>query len=264
MCEQNRTTRVGRGGHPALIAAVLVALLVWGRAPADDTQWRDIESRIQYGYYTEDARALQGVQEAIAAEESHDQWHAYYAALVEWRQAQLAVQRPATTRGASAADLSAHCVRALDGLLEAQPDSAEALALRAGCAAMPLAGGGMHVPFAGHGPRKDLERALTLAPRNPRVLLADAAADYDLPASQGGNKDRAITKLRHTIAAFEAERAGPEPLPGWGAAEAYFLLGRDLMDHGDAVAARDALEHALLIAPQYQQARRLMGKITSG
>jgi Tfp pilus assembly protein PilF len=36
------------------------------------------------------------------------------------------------------------------------------------------------------------------------------------------------------------------------------------MDHGDAVGARDALERALLLAPQYAQARRLMAKITSG
>jgi hypothetical protein len=30
------------------------------------------------------------------------------------------------------------------------------------------------------------------------------------------------------------------------------------------MAARDALEHALLIAPEYAQARRLMQKIASG
>jgi len=61
-----------------------------------------------------------------------------------------------------------------------------------------------------------------------------------------------------------ATAAGPEPLPGWGAADAYLYLARDLLDHGDAVGARDALEHALLLAPDYAQARRLMAKIASG
>ena len=60
------------------------------------------------------------------------------------------------------------------------------------------------------------------------------------------------------------QRADAERLPGWGAAEAWLLLGRDLLDHGDSVGARDALEHALLIAPEFAQARRLMAKITSG
>jgi Tfp pilus assembly protein PilF len=55
-----------------------------------------------------------------------------------------------------------------------------------------------------------------------------------------------------------------ERLPGWGAAEAYLYLARDLLDHADPVGARDALEHALLIAPEFTQARRLMAKIVAG
>lgn len=255
----------GRGRRRAwggVLAGAAVALGCGARA--DDTQWRDLESRIQYGYYTEDRRALHTVQETVASDESRGQWHGYYAGLVWWRLAQLAAQDPAAARGPSAADLAARCVHELDAVLETQAEFAEGLALRSACQSMPLTGGGLHVPFAGHRPRKDLERALELAAKNPRVLLVDAVSDYQLPASQGGNKDRAVTKLRRTVAAFESERAGPEPLPGWGAAEAYFFLGRDLLDHADAVGARDALEHALLLAPEYVQARRLMAKITSG
>ena len=66
------------------------------------------------------------------------------------------------------------------------------------------------------------------------------------------------------MAAFEAERGGTERLPGWGAAEAYLYLAHDLLDHGDPVGARDALERALLIAPQFAQARRLMSRVISG
>ena len=71
-------------------------------------------------------------------------------------------------------------------------------------------------------------------------------------------------KLRQAVAAFELERAGTEQLPGWGAAEAYELLARDLLDQGETLGARDALEHALLLAPEFSQARRLMAQIISG
>jgi tetratricopeptide (TPR) repeat protein len=155
-------------------------------------------------------------------------------------------------------------VSELDTALTLDAEFAEALALRAACLSAPQEIAGGYAPLAGHRARKDLERARQLAARNPRVLLIDAMSDYALSPSQGGNKDRALAKLREAVAAFEAERGDTEHLPGWGAAEAWLLLGRDLLDHGDPVGARDALEHALLIAPEFAQARRLMAKITAG
>lgn len=254
-----------RGLRALALALACAATLPAFAAGTEEAQWRDIESRIQYGYYTADVRALHNLADTVASDESHAALHGYYAGLVAWRLALLAAQNPAAVPGASAAQLAQRCVHELDAVLDAQADFAEALALRAACLSVPLAAGGLHVPFAGRKPHKDLERALALAARNPRVLFIDALSDYQLSPSQGGNKDRALTKFRRAVAAFEAERAGgPEPLPGWGAAEAYLFLGRDLMDHADGVGARDALEHALLLAPEYDEARRLMAKITSG
>jgi tetratricopeptide (TPR) repeat protein len=112
--------------------------------------------------------------------------------------------------------------------------------------------------------RRDVARALRLAPRNPRVLMVDGMSDYQLAPELGGNKERALAKLRQAVVAFETERAGTEPLPGWGGAEAYLLLARDLLEHGEAVRAREALEHALLLAPDFAPARRLMAQIISG
>jgi len=243
-----------------LPAAWLLALSGAAAAAEGDTSWRDIESRIQYGYYTEDAAALRSLAGLIAADESHDRLHGYYAALLDWRQAQLAAQGAA--RGVSAADLAQRCVAELDAVLEAQTDFSDALALRAACLATPLSA--RNSTLSVHRARKDLGRALERAPRDPRALLVDGASDYQLAAAGDGNKERALTKLRRAVAAFEAERAGVERLPGWGAAEAYLYLARDLLDHADPVGARDALEHALLIAPEFAQARRLMAKIVAG
>jgi hypothetical protein len=239
-------------------AALLLASSAAAAGAEGDTSWRDIESRIQYGYYTEDAGALRSLVGLIAADESHDRLHGYYAALLDWRQAQLAAQGAA--RGVSAADLAQRCVTELEAVLEAHSDFTDAL--RAACLATPLSAHDSTLSV--HRARKDLERALTVAPRDPRALLVDGMSDYQLASGGDGAKDRALPKLRRAVAAFEAERAGVERLPGWGAAESYLYLARDLLDHADPVGARDALEHALLIAPEFTQARRLMAKIVAG
>jgi len=244
-----------------LLPAAAALLAASAAAPGAQTSWRDIESRIQYGYYTEDAAALRGLRGLIAADESHDRLHGYYAALLAWREAQLAAQGVPASRGERASALAERCVSEADKVLESQAAFTDALALRAACLATPLSAGGSAI--SAHRARKDIEHALKSSPRDPRVLLVDAMNDYQL-GSSGGNKERALTKVRLALAAFEAERAGLERLPGWGAAEAYLLLARDLLDHADPVGARDALEHALLIAPEFAQARRLMARIVGG
>ncbi|HXI66846.1 MAG TPA: hypothetical protein VNH41_02830, partial [Steroidobacteraceae bacterium] len=60
-------------------------------AGADQVVWRDIESRIQYGYYTEDSAALRKLEELVAAGDAHDKLRGYYGGLLAFRRAQLAV-----------------------------------------------------------------------------------------------------------------------------------------------------------------------------
>ncbi len=95
------------------------------------------------------------------------------------------------------------------------------------------------------------------------MLLLDAVGAFER-APNGEDKERAVGKLKKAIAALEDEREDIVHVPGWGLAEAYAYLGRIYLDRGDTVAARDALERALLAAPEFGQARRLMTKITSG
>lgn len=243
-----------------ILLPLATALLGAGAAAAAaETSWRDIESRIQYGYYTEDAAALRNLRGLIAADESRDRLHGYYAALLAWREAQLAAQGGSASRGVSVAERAQHCVSEADGVLAAQADFADARTLRSACLATPLDAGGSVI--SGHGARAEIERALKAAPRDPRALLVDGMNDYQL---SGGNRQRALGKLRRAVAAFEVERAGIERLPGWGAAEAYLFLARGLLDQADPVGARDALEHALLVAPEFAQARRLMAHIVGG
>lgn len=236
-------------------------LAVSGVAPGAHTSWRDVESRIQYGYYTEDPAALRSLRGLIAADESRDRLHGYYAALLAWREAELAARPGPASQGVAADELAQRCVAEADKVLEADAAFADVLALRAACLATPLGPAGANL--SAHRAHKDIERALKASPHDPRLLLVDAMNDYQL-APPDGNKERALVKLRRAVAAFEAERAGLERLPGWGAAESYLFLAQDLLDHADPVGARDALEHALLIAPEFAQARRLMASIVSG
>jgi hypothetical protein len=250
-----------RRGGVAAVGAALIACASGARA--DDSGWRDIESRIQYDYYTEDARALLALEETVAGADEHAPLHDYYLGFLYFRLALLAVQGVAAPGAGKAGQFAAQCVTHLDAALTGREDFAEGFALRAACRLAPLASGEGST-LAAHRAHKDIGRALQLAPGNPRVLLIDAVSDYQLPPSSGGNKERALVKLRQAMAAFEAERRDTQRVPGWGAAEVCVFLARDLLDHGDPVAARDVLEQALVSAPEFAQARRLMGKITSG
>src|SRR2546429_1887357 len=132
---------------PALVSVCLGAV----RA---ETSWRDIEARIQYGYYTEDASALRSLEDTVAADESQDKLHGYYAALLAWRLAQLAAQRPSAVPGVSTAQLAQRCVSEADAVLQVQGDFAEALALRVACLAIPRDANGSQSSRAAHQARR--------------------------------------------------------------------------------------------------------------
>jgi hypothetical protein len=155
----------------------------------------------------------------------------------------------------------ARCVGSLDRALQARSDFADALALQAVCLQRLAELSSWRSPFAGPKSVTQLRKALQLAPKNPRVLLLDAIGDYE---HQAQSAPGGCEKLKNTAAAFDVERADLDQVPGWGAAEAYMWLGRCYLGNGDVVPARDALERALLIAPEFAQARRLLSSITSG
>lgn len=248
-----------------------------GVSHAQDTHWLDVESRIQYGYFTEDQRALRTLVEPLASNGAHDRLKSYYAGLLAYRQAQLAGAQanpgaPAAGAGnklptpdhgrSDARQMVERCVSSLEHALEAQKDFPDALALQSACLDQLSDLRSWRAPLAGSRSATQLRKALQLAPKNPRVLLLDAISDYEHPKSN--DTPRSCDKFKNTAAVFETERANVDQVPGWGAAEAYTWLGRCYLGNGDAVPARDALERALLIAPEFAQAKRLLSSITSG
>lgn len=241
------------------IIFLTAALLAWSASSLAATDWADVEGRVQYAFYVEDARAITSVAQTVAATPP-DALRDYYLGLAQYRLLLLA-----TGSNKDAAKVAAEsCVDRLDGATKARANFADALALQAGCMGILSGLKPWKAIVLGSRSTSQLAAAVKASPRNPRVILLDGLADYERPAIVGGDKQRAFTKFQQAVAAFEVERQGVSPVPGWGAAEAYAYLARSQLDRGDAVAARGSLERALLLAPDYAFAKRLLAKITTG
>ncbi len=136
----------------ALVAITLGLAVTAGLAHAQETHWLDVESRIQYGYFTEDQHALRTLAEPLTSNDAHDRLKSYYAGLLAYRQTQLAEAQANPAAPASGAgnklptpprkndrgrsevrQMAERCVSSLDRALEAQKDFADALALQSAC-----------------------------------------------------------------------------------------------------------------------------------
>jgi hypothetical protein len=241
----------------------LFLLTITGQAMADpvDPSLLDLEARVEYGYFTEDTRTLEGLAAPLAGDEATDGMRSYYAALAGYRLALVESEKD-KTKARSAAE---QCVGSLDRAQQATAAAtpAESMALQGACLELLGQLSPLRAPLAGSKGKSQIQKALKLAPRNPRVLLLDAIVASG-GAANGAERELTLGKLKKAIVALEGERQELVHAPAWGLADAYTRLGRLYLDKGEPVAARDALEHALLAAPEFQQARRLMTKITSG
>jgi tetratricopeptide (TPR) repeat protein len=240
----------------------LLPALAGGAAPTD---WRDIESRTQYAWYTEDSRELAAAAGRITDLSAPDPQRSYYLTLTRLREAQVLLARPGSgaAEAAAAQRAVAGCIGSADEYLADRPEDAEVLALQSLC--MDLRGRirTLGVPFAAARGRAQMQRAVQLAPKNPRVRLLAAQLAY---AAARTNQDRGqlLAQFQGAVDAFELERQGLERIPAWGAAEAWEGLAQVYLDRGDAIAARSALEHALLLVPDFRSAHRLLDRIVRG
>jgi hypothetical protein len=260
--------------------AVVGALALAGASSfAQAEVWADVEGRIQYAYYTNDARALNGVLAFLKPKPAEGEaesggedvsTRSYFRALTHYRLAQVLI----TTKKSEAKGAIGDCGDEVDRAVEALPRvplgldetdenrkrRAEAYALGTACT---LAGREMSsIPFGGGRIGSRIDEAVKLEPKNPRVRLVEALAMFDRAGKDAAAKSAALKSLRATTAMFEQARAQASTTPEWGAAEAYAFLGRALFDQRDVVGAREALERSLLIAPDYAFARKLMAQIT--
>ncbi len=249
----------------AVTLGLVGAALLPQQAAAADIDWRDIESRIQYAWYTEDGRDLITAADRVTALSAAEPLRNYYLALTHLHEAQLAAAtaRTGAPRAPALAEAAGACLDSADDALAARPTDAELLALQSLCMELRTRARPLDVPFASSRSRAQMQRALQLAPRNPRVRLLAAQLSY-LAARSRSERVALSGSFQSAVDAFELERQGLERVPAWGGAEAWEGLAQIDLERGDAIAARAALEHALLLVPDYTAAHRLLNQILTG
>lgn len=240
---------------------LLALLTLFGASTASGesvAELDDAAARMQYAFYTGDSQGIETilknldqfqVEDALAATK------AYQLAYGNWKLSQLYLQPLADRRprpnGKSLASKAAQtCVRHARRAVEQDASMAEALAIEAACdghSATARAGS------AGCANSKPLRSASGLAPNNPRIKLVQAICTPSTAADPA-----AVERWRTVVASFEAAPPSRPGKPDWGHVEALTMLGETYLQRGDSVAARDALERALVMAPDYRQAQQLL------
>jgi len=226
-------------------AALFVLMAApFGAYAAPSAEVLDLAARVHYGYYQADPRTIDAALTALdrLGDSTEVVYYRDFAAL---RRAQLGGNdRPGTER-----------LRACS-LREPQPGqdkraAAEAWALAAACAQV-----------AGEQGRR--ERALALARErdddNPRIALVEAWAMLQAAGTDVGKRDAAATKLQTVVEAFEMWVPSLDD-PDWGHAEALTALAATALERGQARTARDYIERALLLVPDYRAALELRARL---
>jgi hypothetical protein len=197
----------------------------------------DLAGRVHYGYYQADLRALEAAQAKLDSlgDASEVLYYRDFAAL---RRAQLGA------RDRDVLPRVSDCAAREPAKTLAGRRAAEAWVLVAACAL--VAGDERRVDFA-------LARARSTDHDHPRIALVEA---WRLAQSSAPDYAALATQLTATIAAFDAWPASIDD-PDWGQAEALTALAESTLERGEVRAARDLLERALLLAPDYRRAVEL-------
>jgi hypothetical protein len=213
----------------------------------------DIQAQILYAYHTEDTNNLTNLIQEMSAKlrDADDDALRYHLAHAQYRFGELSA---GASHGAESA--YSECIDDLTPLLKKDVKSAEALILQGACydelADLSLL---QAVLLRTRGADR-LAAAAKLEPRNPRLLLIEACEGLKHSKPESERHQRALAQLNMAVQAFDDSSATRTDAPGWGHAEAFLTMGRELLAHGDSVGARNWIEKSLIAAPDYKAAQR--------
>ncbi|HEY6867684.1 MAG TPA: hypothetical protein VI792_10530 [Candidatus Eisenbacteria bacterium] len=168
--------------------------------------------------------------DTLAAAEPASAGLAYWLAVADWRLAELLLERDTLAAARRAATGEASCARAL----RTEPSNAEVLALRGGLRMIQTLA--PHPGRAGEAleasARADLDRALALAPRNPRAWLFEALATARRRAGASAGAagpEAALGVFSKAQEMFAAAPPADVGTPDWGWDESFVWAGRCAM-----------------------------------
>jgi hypothetical protein len=234
---------------------VLSALLLLTAAQARAQQGGDLQAQILYAYQTEDAHALGNLVEDLATRVQADQGATplrYHLAHAEYRRALL----EGTTDPREAEAALSNCIDQLKAVLSREVKSTEALILQSACYAELAAYRKLESVLLRSRSEERLKSALKEEPRNPRGVFLASTEGLRQGKPGSAEQQHAVAQLLLAVQLFDASSATSVDRPGWGHAEAYLRLGQQLQLHGDQVGARNWIEKALIVAPDYKAAQR--------
>ena len=245
-------------GAAVLFAAVV---MVVGPAPAADFEevWPGLIERIERAYVQGDGPEMIAVRtalnELLDSELTDDQRSItrYTAAYLNWRLFVIPDGVPEAERDA----LLDEAVDLLSEILADDDGNAESHALLASVYGQQIGASAWRGMVLGRRASRESERALELAPANPRVLLLDGVGKLNTPRMFGGGEGKAESLLHQAVAAFRTEPPD-RPWPRWGLIDAYAWLGQVLVRRGDLDAARQYYLQALEIEPSFGWVRELL------
>jgi tetratricopeptide (TPR) repeat protein len=238
---------------------MILALVAAAGVRAQEMDAADLEGRIEYAYFTADANALRNLVSATQnslAKGGDSALAQYQRGHAQYRLGQVLQAR----NDPKAPEAFGACVEALGKAIDADKEFAEAYALQSACYTKQSELKAWKVVVDLPLGNSRLEKALKLAPKNPRVALIDALNDQERPRGLGGDRERACSKFEKAARLFDAS-SDETQLPGWGAADAYFHVGICHGEAGDVLGARNALERALIIAPDFAAARTELRRV---
>jgi hypothetical protein len=221
----------------------------------------DLQAQILYAFQSEDINELASLIQTLRTQVqagTADSALRYHLAHADYRLALLSGE----TQPRNAEPALNECIDQLKPILEQDADSVEALALQSACYSNLVRYKKKFEAVLYRSRAADrIRAAFKLAPKNPRVLYL-SAIDALARANPGSPESSLVLEqLELASQLFEQSSATTIESPSWGHAEAYLELGRQLQLRGDVLGARNWIEKALIMAPDYKAARRQLATL---
>jgi tetratricopeptide (TPR) repeat protein len=243
------------------IRNILLAVMLLAAVKGLAQEGGDTQAQIDYAYQTEDGNRLANLIQNLTTrvkDNSADISLRYHLAHAQYRFGQLSGERHAHAAEAAFSD----CIDELKPAIDKDVKSAESMVLQSACYSGLADLKSLEAVLLRSRAADRLSAALKLQPRNPRAVLLSAMQDLRHAKPGSPEAQRGLAELRSAAELFEQSSGTSDDAPGWGHAEAYLALGRELQTRGDHLGARNWIEKALIAAPDFKTAQRQLASLS--